>query len=168
VTKGALYYHFPNKKALGMAVIDNIILPHFRKHWFEPLRNCEEPLNCIQRVLMEFSQHAPPEAMELGCPLNNLAQEMSPIDEDFRLRLEHIFGEWRSAIVDALERGREDGQVRADTDPEKVAMFIIAANEGAASLAKSARDLGVLETCCQSLAQYLETLRPAGVTPARQ
>ena len=32
--------------------------------------------------------------LNLGCPLNNLAQEMSPLDEGFRTRTQQVFELW--------------------------------------------------------------------------
>jgi len=166
VTKGALYYHFPNKKALGLAVIDEVILPHFREHWFTPLRNTEDPVEGIQKAMSKFPDKVGAEAMVLGCPLNNLAQEMSPIDEDFRHHIESIFNSWRTQMADALDRGKEGGFIRPDVDAARVATFIIASHEGATSLAKNAQDMSIIEACFEGLASYLETLRPAGVVPS--
>src|SRR5271163_1220682 len=38
VTKGALYYHFENKEALGYAVIEEIIAEITRDRWVLPLQ----------------------------------------------------------------------------------------------------------------------------------
>ena len=75
--------------------------------------------------IMAFDQMHEPEhggAPELGCPLNNLAQEMSNIDEGFRQRLETIVAQWRSILSQALRRGQSEGTVRTDLDADATAV----------------------------------------------
>ncbi len=38
VTKGALYYHFKSKKALGYAVVEEVIAPDVHGTWMRPLQ----------------------------------------------------------------------------------------------------------------------------------
>src|ERR1700689_263621 len=38
VTKGALYYHFDSKEALGYAVVEEVIAPDVRSKWVHPLQ----------------------------------------------------------------------------------------------------------------------------------
>jgi len=65
-----------------------------------------------------------------GCPLNNLAQEMSPLDEKFRQSLERIYVAWRETVAAAFARGIKAGKVRKDVSPRKVAAFIVAVQAG--------------------------------------
>jgi AcrR family transcriptional regulator len=90
LTKGALYHHFPNKRALGYAVVDELIIPTVEAVWLQPLKNSADPLSGLVNVIeqMPENEHKPPEMIRYGCPLNNLAQEMSPLDEGFRQRLD--------------------------------------------------------------------------------
>jgi len=91
LTKGALYHHFPNKRALGYAVVDEMIIPTVDAVWLQPLKNAADPLQGLIDVIeqMPDNEHKPPEMKRYGCPLNNLAQEMSPLDEGFRQRLDY-------------------------------------------------------------------------------
>src|SRR5579863_4032131 len=45
VTKGALYYHFDSKEALGHAVVDEIIAPDVRGKWVRPLQSGKDPID---------------------------------------------------------------------------------------------------------------------------
>ncbi|MFL6306138.1 MAG: TetR family transcriptional regulator C-terminal domain-containing protein [Candidatus Sulfotelmatobacter sp.] len=58
-----------------------------------------------------------------GYPLNNLAQEMSPLDEGFRKRLASVFQSWQMAIAVALRDGQMQGTVRSEVEPGKAAGF---------------------------------------------
>ncbi len=51
--------------------------------------------------------------------------------------------------------------MRADISPEAAATFLVAGFEGTVGLAKTTRDLSVIEQCREALTAYLETLRPA-------
>ena len=50
VTKGALYYHFPDKKKLGYAVIDEVLDEIIRTKWIEPLAQ-GDPINAMMQTL---------------------------------------------------------------------------------------------------------------------
>src|SRR5271155_5482668 len=45
VTKGALYYHFDNKEALGYAVVDEVIATKVHQKWVQPLRSAKNPID---------------------------------------------------------------------------------------------------------------------------
>jgi len=45
VTKGALYYQFDNKEALGYGVVDEIVASVTRKKWVRPLQNAKNPID---------------------------------------------------------------------------------------------------------------------------
>jgi AcrR family transcriptional regulator len=85
VTKGALYHHFENKEALGYAVVDEVLATMMRDKWLRPLEHAKNPIDALARIVRSTSTK--PEWLRRGCPINNLAQEMSPLDEGFRRRL---------------------------------------------------------------------------------
>jgi hypothetical protein len=95
-----------------------------------------------------------------GCPLNNLAQEMSPLDEKFRKSLEQIYVSWRESLAAAFARGIKAGTVRKGVSPVKVAAFIVAAQAGIVGTAKNAQDETLLLQTSQALFDYLDSLRP--------
>lgn len=157
VTKGALYHHFESKEALGYAVVDEVIRRIMDDKWLRPLQNTENPIDALVGVVQSTSLK--PEHVAHGCPLNNLAQEMSPLDEGFRKRLAKMFSEWHDGIAAALRGGQKRGVVRRDVDADETAAFLIAAYEGYISLAKNAQDVRVLQSGVKTMIRYLESLR---------
>ena len=157
VTKGALYHHFDSKEALGYAVVDEIIASITRQMWEWPLRNAENPIDALVGIVQATSLSS--EAIECGCPLNNLAQEMSPLDEGFRRRTAKIFKDWHDAIAMALRHGQKRGLVRSDVDAGETATFLIATYEGLISLAKNSQDAQMWKAGQKSLIRLLESLR---------
>jgi len=87
VTKGALYHHFRSKAALAHTVIDEIIEPHVAQRWTAVLDGTDDPIAALQVLFRGKAAETPEEEVMLGCPLNNLALEMSPVDEGFRTHL---------------------------------------------------------------------------------
>jgi len=159
LTKGALYHHFSSKQALGYAVLAEIIEPYVLDFWLSPLALCDDPIDCMHSVIGQACEEIDGEELALGCPLNNLAQEMSPVDEVFRTGIDRIYRLWREGIADALRTGMRKGHVRADIDADRAATFIVAAVEGSIGLAKNAQDPEILRHCCAGLAQFLDGLR---------
>ncbi len=159
VTKGALYHHFENKSALGYAVVDELIWPFMQSYW-QPLAAAEDPIECaiggIRKRRDKLKQHL----LAYGCPFNNLAQEMSPIDEGFRTRLQGILDEWRHALAAALEQGKSSGKVRADLNTPAAAIFFISAFEGLIGMSKASQSSVLYEQGLRGLVEYLERLRP--------
>ncbi len=160
VTKGALYHHFPTKTDLGYAVVDELIHHEIVERWVVPLGRVEDPVEGLIAILSHYSKDDASICCEKGCPLNNLAQEMSPVDEGFRRRLDALFTLWRGAVANSLRRGQHSGHVRQDIDPDAAACFFVASMEGSAGLAKTAHNPEVLKHCGNAMIDYLKTLKP--------
>ncbi len=160
VTKGALYYHFESKEALGYAIVEEIIAKTVRDKWLRPLQQGKDPIDALIDIVEATSVR--PRDVRSGCPLLNLAQEMSPLDERFRKRLERIFNGWQEGIATALRRGQSQGTVRRDLVPEETASFLIATYEGYTLLAKNAQDAKVWEVGIRNIVRWLRSLRALG------
>lgn len=160
LTKGALYHHFPNKQALGYAVLEEMIIPQAVAEWSALFDESRDPIEAMVEILEhEKTAHAG-ERMRMGCPINNLAQEMSAVDEGFRQRLMHFQEMWIGAVEKALARGQAAGQVRKDFNPRHVATMLVASFEGSAGVAKCHQDQSMFTNCMDSIAGFLQSLRP--------
>jgi AcrR family transcriptional regulator len=162
VTKGALYYHFESKEALGYAIIEEIVAKLTRDRWMLPLQQSKhkDAVDTLIGVVRAIPHR--PRDVKGGCPLVNLAQEMSQLDEQFRKRLERIFQAWQEGIAMALRRGQSQGTVRRDLVPEETASFLIAMVEGYEVLAKNAQDAKVWNMGIRNIVGWLTSLRAPG------
>lgn len=159
VTKGALYHHFANKTELGYAVVDEVIAERINLSFVKPLQFFENPVDGFIELIRNSGDAFSITDIELGCPLTNLAQEMAPIDEGFRIRLIKIYDQWYQAIAEAMVRAKQADQIIDTVDAEKLAVTLVAIMEGALSAAKVSQSLDKLQLCAQGLIQYLELIR---------
>jgi len=159
ITKGALYHYFANKQSIGTAVIDEIIRPNYLRFYQELDRWEGHPIDKLQEHLHFLSNKATDIDIALGCPLNNLVQEMSPIDEGFRLRMKSIIDHICGSITSALKRGQEAGHVISKVNPEQIAQFFFASIEGAYAISKVHNDATIFKSNMELLSQFLDSLR---------
>jgi TetR/AcrR family transcriptional regulator, transcriptional repressor for nem operon len=159
VTKGALYHHFDSKEALGLAIVEEVVAEMTRDRWLRPLERSKDkdPIDALIAVVQAIP--ARPSDLKGGCPLVNLTQEMSQLNEQFRKRLERIFHAWQEGVIDVLRRGQSQGTVRRDLDPEQTASFLVAMVEGYEVLAKNAQDAKVWNMGIGNIVGWLGSLR---------
>jgi TetR/AcrR family transcriptional repressor of nem operon len=160
VTKGALYYHFKSKEALGYAVVEEVIAPDNHGQWVRPLQSGKDPIDTLIGIVQGLSVR--PSDVRGGCRLINLAQEMSPLDAGFRKRLAMVFHGWREAVASVLREGQTHGRVRRDLEPADAAGLLIAMVEGYGSLAKNAQDPKVMKAGIRNIVDWLRSLRSPG------
>lgn len=159
LAKGALYHYFPNKLALGYAVVDEVLMGHFQTVWENFFQQHKNPLTTLQQMFVHKAESFQNAACFNGCPLNNLNQEMAAIDEGFHERLEKVFDNAHMTIVHALEKGQEDGLVRKDINPVRISMFIFSSYQGIMGTAKCMQAPELLSDLFGTLNDYIDTLR---------
>ncbi|WP_158822566.1 TetR/AcrR family transcriptional regulator [Granulicella sp. S156] len=159
-TKGALFHHFAGKQQLGYAVVDEIIGPLLLQRWLSRLANTNDPIEVLVATFRKYVQEDITTGHFVnGCPLNNLAQEMSPLDPGFHQRIDGLYASWRTGIAEALARGIATGTVRSDVQPQSVAALIVAAQMGIWGTGKSSQNATQMRTAAEGLYTYLESLR---------
>lgn len=158
LTKGALYHYFANKRELAYAVIDEVVRVYMKQAWEEKIFSSDDVITELQNVLSELISLCP-EVLSLGCPLNNLAQEMSGNDEGFSERLTALYTEWAKALVEALQLGVRSGTVRSDVDADSVALFLVSAYEGIIGVSKCLQSEQAIRAAISVLNSYLDSLR---------
>lgn len=161
VTKGALFHHFKGKNELGYAVVDEVISKEIDQYWVKPLSNSVNPVKDLKLQLLNMKQEAmeKPEMLKMGCPLNNLAHEMSPLDSVFREKIEHQFNRWRGVLQKAFEAGKTAGTVKQEVDPSVAAAFVVSSFEGLIGTCKSSRDMDLAGKVMKGIFAYLDSLK---------
>jgi TetR/AcrR family transcriptional regulator, transcriptional repressor for nem operon len=160
ITKGALFHHFTGKQALGYAVVDEIVEPLLLQRWLDPLADAADPIAVLQDSYRRFvKEDIATGNWVYGCPLNNLAQEMSPLDEGFRERIDTLYAAWRKGFTRALRDGVRAGVVRRKIDPSAVAALLVASQMGIWGMGKGSRSKTVMREATDAVCDYLESLR---------
>lgn len=144
ITGGALYHHFPTKKALALAVIAERVGPQVEETWIAPVLAAPSAAAGIKAVFAEIVAGLDARGAVSGCPLNNLALELSLSDPDFRAGIQAVFANWRAALAAKLAA---DGH----EDPGGLATFVVAAYSGAMAMAKADQTSGALAACARRL-----------------
>lgn len=160
LTKGALFHHFPDKRALAAAWISERLGGYIRETWVERLEG-KDRLEALRDRCREEIQ-AVPEKSQLGV-LAALAAELSLQDEPLRVAIEEVFSAWRGSVAGVLERGKQAGLVHRSVDPPAEAAWIVAALSGTAVTARATVDAAVRRGCHSAFEAYLETLRAVNV-----
>ncbi|UVK47579.1 TetR/AcrR family transcriptional regulator [Mesorhizobium sp. AR07] len=150
VSGGALHHHFPTKKALALAVIEERVAAAVEETWIAPVLAAASARDGVRAVFEAVAAGLEQQGFVRGCPLNNLAHELSLADPDFRTALAAIFAAWRQAIADKVEADQQAGREQG-TDPRRFAALAVATYSGAMSMAKTAQDAGPLRDCLAAL-----------------
>lgn len=164
VGKGSFYHYFKSKENLGYAILDDIVTS-FLERTLAPCFSDPDghPIAQIRCFLDRVVEAQRERACVGGCPLGNLASELSDVHEGFRARLAGVFSVWRERLTLALRDAQRRGDVGNDCRVDVVAQFLVASLEGAILMTKVSKDIGVMDKCVGELKRYLaiyERTRP--------
>jgi AcrR family transcriptional regulator len=157
-SKSQLYNHFPDKDALIQAVIDQragqiLAREEKRLHRLDSFRGLDRWRDAIvQNNQLQKGAY--------GCALGSMANELSDASEDARLALALSLREWERLFVAGFERMREAGVLRADVDPEGLAVGLMAALQGGYLLAQAAHDAAPMAIALDMAIAHIKSLAP--------
>lgn len=153
VPGGSMYYHFPTKKSLGLAVIREAVAQSIEETWIVPVCGAASAKEGVLKVFAAVADQIERDRRGVsGCPLNNLAIELSLADRDFQSALRRVFDSWTSAIATRVRRDIRDRKVQG-IDPDETAVAVVANFSGAMALAKAAQHTGPIRTCARKIGQ---------------
>lgn len=161
VTGGALAHHFPTKKALGLAVIEDRVAEAVESTWITPVRAATTTADGVQAVFAAIVSELERKGAVSGCPLNNLALELSREDEAFQTAIEAIFLRWRAAIAEKLRADLGADRID-DFDADAMATLVVAAYSGAMAMAKASQSVAPLKICAEQLTSILQNRTSQG------
>lgn len=133
LNKGSLYHLFKGKKEVLLAVIEERIAYNLEQK-YKDIATVENPLQYLQHKLLKTDNFD----FKHGCALNNLVQEMSPVDADIAKALLKVYNDLEHYYFLAL---REESM--SDEEKKSLAKMIVATVEGAIMAAKAAQDKAV-------------------------
>ena len=156
VTGGALHHHFPSKKRLALAVIDERVAAEIGSTWIERITAAPTAARGILDVFEQVADSLDAARSVAGCPLGNLASELSSADEDLRAALAAQYGRWREAIVAKIEQDRTAGRAAyAGNDLDGFADVVIALFTGALTIGKAEQSARALRAAGTQLRGWM-------------
>ena len=158
VTKGAFYYHFKTKDAMGIAIINEIVKPNMHDAFIAPLQNSNEPVEDIYVMIKTLLLDTPFLKLEYGCPASNLTQEMTPWNSEFSEALNTLILEWQIAVENSIKRGIEKGNIINSVNPKQVALFVISSYWGIRNFGKVSNSTDCYLLYLAELKLYLKNL----------
>ncbi|HEV2227011.1 MAG TPA: TetR/AcrR family transcriptional regulator [Nitrososphaerales archaeon] len=158
MTKGAFFCHFHSKKDLGYALVEEVLKEETLDRWIRPVAAYKNPVQGIITRFRKAIESTTEEHMGLGCPLNNLVQEMSAVDPVFREKLQAILLLWIEETEKYLKKAQAEGYIKKNVNVRQVAEFVVMVEEGSFAMVKNLRDKKVYWALYESLKQYLESI----------
>ncbi len=158
MTKGAFYSHFDSKNALGYALVDEVLREMTLDRWVRPVAAYRNPIHGMLTRFRKIIESTSEEHLALGCPLNNLTQEMSAVDPVFREKLQAVLQLWIQETEKYLNKAQVEGYLKKNVNTRQVAEFVVMVEEGSFALVKNLRDKRVYWSMYESLKQYLESI----------
>jgi AcrR family transcriptional regulator len=156
VQSGSLYYFFPTKEDLLLSVLDwykaNLI-PVVVKPVFDRIH---DPIERIFGILDGYRRMLMLRKFEQGCPVGNLALELSNSHATARGPLAECFTAWCKVIEGCLADAA--GRLPASLDRGQLALFVLTTMEGAIMLARTYRSIGPYDTAITQLRDYFDRL----------
>ncbi|QYJ07686.1 TetR/AcrR family transcriptional regulator [Qipengyuania flava] len=156
VHSGSLYHFFPGKQDVLVAVLefyrDGIQENLLDFAWVD----VTDPIDKIFALLNGYRTGLLMSDYAHGCPIGNLALEISEPDPRIRELLQVNFENWIGAVEQCLEEAGD--RLPASTDRRALAEFILTTMEGAIMQARTARDIGVFDRNVAVLRSHIDLL----------
>jgi len=156
VRSGSLYYFFPSKEHVLRAVLEtylDLLEPNILRPAFE---RAADPLERLFAVLDGYRQLLQASNFELGCPIGNLALELSASHPQARPLIAENFEAWSIAITALIESFAD--RLPRDVRPATLARHVQATMEGAIVLARAYHSVEPFDQAMHQLRDYLERL----------
>lgn len=156
VNRGSLYFHFPGKDDLGLAVLKRAkerFLSFVRDSLSGPTPG-DRLDNFLQAALEAHSSTG----FVGGCLWGNTALEMSDVDENERYVevVREVFAAWRGMIKDVIAEAQSSRQVRREVPADVLAGQVVATIEGGIMQSRLVNDPAPMRQCLEALRVMLE------------
>lgn len=126
VHKGSMYYFFANKKEMAISALKEKMSDRFTKRYATILQYDSNILDELFKVLKNTSLRD----FKKGCPLANIVQEMSNLDEDFDAMSKGFYEDFKRIIKAILDKAILLKEIK-ECDTQKLSMYITVVIEGA-------------------------------------
>ncbi|MEU6170972.1 TetR/AcrR family transcriptional regulator [Streptantibioticus parmotrematis] len=92
-----------------------------------------------------------------GCPIGTLGSQLAETDPEAREEIAAGFARWEQAIRSGLRAMRERGELRAEADPDRLGLALLATLQGGLLLTQIRRDTTALEAGLDAMLDHIES-----------
>ena len=160
LSKGAFYHHFKNKKDIGKKVINGIITNRIYNGFISPLEDSKNK-NIPELLLYIFTERIKnftEREKELGCPANNLINEVGCSESEFRVLLRGLIDNWIEALSNAIKEGIKNKEIYASVNPKALATCLIGSFEGIRGIRKIYDDDTIFDNYMIGIKTYIQNI----------
>jgi len=154
VHKVSMYHYFKNKKEMALIAIKEKIHERFFTRYSGILELEDGVIDALFKGLKDTSKRD----FKRGCPIANLVQEMSNIDEDFNITMKLIYQKFRDFFQQALDQAVLNKEIK-ECDTTKVALYITAVIEGGLLAVKASGDEQDYLDTIEILEDYFKSIK---------
>ncbi len=140
LSKGAFYHNFKNKEELGIQVVKAELQNGIYKAMIEPLYAEGEAKTILKNTFLNKFMAFTSEEKLMGCPLNNLINEIGGSQNLLNEALKDLIDTWIKAVVEIIERGHKDGSIKPETNAPQAAIYLVSSFEGMRGIRKLYND----------------------------
>jgi TetR/AcrR family transcriptional repressor of nem operon len=163
---GSLYYCFPTKQAILIAVLRRYHTG-IHKMLLEPAwQGVSDPIEKIFALLARYRGALVATDCTYGCPIGSLALELHEPDPAVRKLLAANFNAWTGAIESCLEQAGP--RLPRGTRLHELASFILTTMEGGVMQARTHRTLDTYDAAVNQLRVYLSQLEASASAKRRR
>jgi len=160
LTKGAFYHHFKNKLEIGKKVIEDILSNRIYNGFIKPLKEnkSKSVSDLLVYVFTERIKNFTEKEKALGCPANNMINEIGCSVSDFREPLRKLMDGWKDALIDVVEIGKKNNEIKKEVDSNAAATYLICSFEGARGIRKIYNDDTLFTNYLQAVKEYIKSI----------
>jgi len=127
VPRGSMYHHFPSKKEMVLAMIEERLIPKVREFFSFEFKKGLTALALLESLFVKVSKNKM--LVTHGCPLHRLMFEMDALDSDIALACSTEFEKMSANFQKILSHGMKEGSIK-EGNAKKMADFILASSWG--------------------------------------
>jgi TetR/AcrR family transcriptional regulator, transcriptional repressor for nem operon len=157
VNAGSLYYFFPAKQHILLAVLDAYHGGIDRMLLAPAWKGVTDPIARIFALLDAYRGMLHATDCTYGCPIGSIALELHEPDPAVRERLAANFRAWVAAIERCLQNAGD--RLPSGTDRHAVAVFVLTTMEGGVMLSRTERSLEPYDAAVRALSDYMAVLQ---------
>ena len=160
LTKGAFYHHFKNKLEIGKKVIEDILSIRIYNGFIKPLKEnkSKSVSDLLVYVFTERIKNFTEKEKALGCPANNMINEIGCSVSDFREPLRKLMDGWKDALIDVIEIGKKNSEIRKEVNSNAAATYLICSFEGARGIRKIYNDDALFNNYLLAVKEYIKSI----------